>query len=134
MKKEKVMKKIFSLLLIVGMIGFIACGPSSKERQAKGKAKADSNAMVNKIRDSLANIETMKMITAKQWTDLMFSYIEQSEMKKMDKKEMDKLATPLKAKQDSLRALLSPEQIKELDAYFQIKGNEMIARLVKNKK
>ena len=128
------MKINFSLLLIVGMTSFIACGPSSTERQAKEKAKADSTAMANKIKDSIANIETMKMTTAKQWTDLMYSYIEQTEMKKMSKKEMDKLATPLKAKQDSLRALLSPEQIKELDAYFQLKGNEMVDRLLKNKK
>jgi hypothetical protein len=128
------MKNFLGLLLLIGMTSFIACGPGSADREAKEKAKADSAAMANKVRDSIANIETMRMNTSKQWTDLMFTYIEQTEMKKMTKEEMDILARPLKAKQDSLRALLSPEQIKELDAYFQTKGNEMVDRLLINKK
>jgi len=128
------MKKILQLLLLAGLTSLIACGPNSEKNAANEKAKADSIAVVKKIQDSIANMETMKMTLAKQWSDLMYSYIEQSEMKKLSKKQLDKLAAPLKVKQDSFRLTLSPAQIKELDDYFQKKGNEMVDRLLEYRK
>ncbi len=49
------MKKLFSLLVIAGMVAFVACGPSAEEKAAAEKAKQDSIAAVQqKIDDSIA--------------------------------------------------------------------------------
>ena len=57
------MKKLFALLLVAGMVAFVACGPSQKEKEAKEKAKQDSIAAAEKAKieaDSLAAVEKEK--------------------------------------------------------------------------
>jgi len=57
------MKKLFALVLVAGMVAFVACGPSQKEKDAKEKAKQDSIAAVEKVKkeaDSLAAVEKEK--------------------------------------------------------------------------
>ena len=55
------MKKLFSLLVIVGMAAMIACGPSAQEKAAKEKAKQDSIAKVQKAKDdSIAAVKKVK--------------------------------------------------------------------------
>lgn len=49
------MKKLFSLLVIAGMVAFVACGPSAEEKAAAEKAKQDSIVQAQqKIDDSIA--------------------------------------------------------------------------------
>ncbi len=49
------MKKLASLLLVAGMVAFVACGPSAEEKAAMEKAKQDSIDAANKaVQDSIA--------------------------------------------------------------------------------
>ena len=53
------MKKLFSVLVIAGMVALVACGPSKEEKAAKEKAKNDSIAAAQKAQatqDSLAAV------------------------------------------------------------------------------
>ncbi len=50
------MKKVFSLLVIAGMVAFVACGPSAEELAAKKKKTEDSLAEIAK-QDSIALAE-----------------------------------------------------------------------------
>ncbi|MES2133390.1 MAG: hypothetical protein V4506_13665 [Bacteroidota bacterium] len=45
-KLNKKMKKLFTLVSIIGMTAFVACGPSAAEIEAKAKKTADSIAAV----------------------------------------------------------------------------------------
>jgi len=59
------MKKLLALTLIAGMVAFVACGPSKKEKEAKEKAKQDSINAAEKAKreaDSLATIEKAKAV------------------------------------------------------------------------
>ena len=53
------MKKVLSIVAIAALTaGFVACGPSKEEMEAREKAKADSNAAVEKAaQDSIAAAE-----------------------------------------------------------------------------
>jgi hypothetical protein len=125
------MKKLLNLLVPICLLGLTACVTNSTSNE---KAITDSIIASDRARDSIKKVELMKLELAKKMTDQMLGYIEQCEMKKMSKKELDFLAKPLKIKQDSLRNTLTSEQIKELDEYFQKKANEMVDRLVQLKK
>jgi hypothetical protein len=46
------MKKLFALLVVAGMVSFIACGPSAEEKAKKEQATKDSLA-----KDSIAKVE-----------------------------------------------------------------------------
>jgi membrane protein involved in colicin uptake len=62
-KKHKNMKKLLALLLVAGMVAFVACGPSKKDQEAKEKAKQDSIKAAEKAKkeaDSLAAVEKEK--------------------------------------------------------------------------
>ncbi|MFA4853366.1 MAG: hypothetical protein WC599_12685 [Bacteroidales bacterium] len=62
------MKKLFALVLVAGMVAFVACGPSKKDKEAKEKAKQDSIAAADKAKkeaDSLAAV-VRKMDSLKQ--------------------------------------------------------------------
>jgi len=59
------MKKLFALVLVAGMLAFVACGPSKKDREAKEKQKQDSIVAAEKAKkeaDSLAAVEKAKSI------------------------------------------------------------------------
>lgn len=56
--KPKKMKKLFSLLVVAGMVAIVACGPSAEEKAAAEKKKADSI----RVADSIAVAEKQKMI------------------------------------------------------------------------
>ncbi len=48
------MKKLASLLLVAGMVAFVACGPSAEEKAAMEKAKQDStDAAMKAVQDSI---------------------------------------------------------------------------------
>ena len=51
------MKKVFSTLLVAGMIAIYGCGPSAEEKAAMEKAKQDSIAMVQKAAEEQAAAE-----------------------------------------------------------------------------
>lgn len=57
------MKKLFSVLVVAGMVAIVACGPSAEEIAAKAKAKADSIAAVVTA-DSLKAVATADSIAA----------------------------------------------------------------------
>lgn len=61
--KTKKMKKLFSVLVVAGMVALVACGPSAEEIAAKAKAKADSIAAVVTA-DSLKAVATADSIAA----------------------------------------------------------------------
>ncbi|HPI29687.1 MAG TPA: hypothetical protein PLC90_03255 [Bacteroidales bacterium] len=52
------MKKLFSLLVVAGMVAIVACGPSAEEKAAAEKKKADSI----RVADSIAAAEKQKLI------------------------------------------------------------------------
>jgi hypothetical protein len=57
------MKKLLALVLVAGMVTFVACGPSKKDQEAKEKQKQDSINLAEKAKkeaDSLANVEKLK--------------------------------------------------------------------------
>ncbi len=49
------MKKLLSILMVVAMFSFVACGPSAEEKAAE-QAKLDSIAAAN-IADSMLKVE-----------------------------------------------------------------------------
>ena len=51
------MKKLLTLVSVIGMFTFMACGPSAAELEAKAKATADSIANVEKIAEEAAALE-----------------------------------------------------------------------------
>ena len=71
------MKKLFALLVVAGMVSFVACGPSAEEKAAKAAADsarvadslkvieeqqtkvADSIAAAQKVADSLAHADSI---------------------------------------------------------------------------
>lgn len=71
------MKKLFALLVVAGMVSFVACGPSAEEKAAKAAADsvrvadslkaleeqqakvADSLAAAQKVADSLAHADSV---------------------------------------------------------------------------
>jgi hypothetical protein len=98
------MKKILSMLMLAGIVTFIACGPSAKEKAEKAKQdsimmadsiakvemmakqKADSIAMVEKaihIKDSL-KLDSIAKATAKS-TKKATKKVETKEAKSMKK-------------------------------------------------
>ncbi|HPB25968.1 MAG TPA: hypothetical protein PLB59_10010, partial [Bacteroidales bacterium] len=56
--KPRKMKKLFSLLVVAGMVAIVACGPSAEEKAAAEKKKADSI----RVADSIAAAEKQKLI------------------------------------------------------------------------
>ena len=77
------MKKVFALLLAVGMLSFMACG-GSKDKEKAEKAKADSIKLADslkqvKVADSLKQVKIDDSIKAAQDT-----------AKKADKKDEKK--------------------------------------------
>jgi hypothetical protein len=55
------MKKLFSLLVVAGLVALMACGPTAEEKAAQAKAKADSIAAVQKAKeDSIAAVQKAK--------------------------------------------------------------------------
>ena len=56
------MKKLASIIAIVGVFAFIACGPSAEQKAAAEKAKADSM----KAADSIKNAQQAAAMKAKQ--------------------------------------------------------------------
>ena len=68
------MKRVFTLLAIAGMLTFVACGPSAKEKAAE-QAKLDSlkqdsimkaEAEAKRIQDSIAAAQAAAIEKAKQ--------------------------------------------------------------------
>jgi septal ring factor EnvC (AmiA/AmiB activator) len=86
------MKKLFALLVVAGMVSFVACGPKgpSKEELEKQKQdsirKADSIAKVEaeakRVQDSIANAEA----EAKRIADSIAEAGKKGGNKKVDKK------------------------------------------------
>jgi len=48
------MKKLFGLLMIAGMMSFVACGPSAEEKAAE-QARLDSLMKDSLMKDSIAS-------------------------------------------------------------------------------
>ncbi len=78
------MKKLLALLLVAGMVSFVACGPSKKDQEAKEKAKQDSISAAEKAKkeaDSLASVEKQKR---------RLDSLKQDSLAKADKKNQNK--------------------------------------------
>ena len=54
------MRKLFTFFVIAGMMSFVACGPSQKDKEAQEKRTTDSLAEVAK-NDSIAQAEAASM-------------------------------------------------------------------------
>ncbi|MFH0865964.1 MAG: hypothetical protein V1904_07200 [Bacteroidota bacterium] len=57
------MKKLLALLLVAGMVAFVACGPSKEDQEKKEKARQDSIKAAERAKneaDSLAKVEADK--------------------------------------------------------------------------
>lgn len=67
---------------------------------------------------------------AKETAKTIFEYVEQADTKKITKKQLDKKAMPLQKHLDSLRKVLSEDEIKDLDEYRTQLVSEMVDRKV----
>jgi hypothetical protein len=66
------MKKLLAFILVAGMVGFISCGPSQKDKDAAAKKTKDSLDAVAKekrTQDSLAEIQKQDSIKKKHVED-----------------------------------------------------------------
>jgi flagellar biosynthesis component FlhA len=91
------MKKLVGLLLVAGMVTFVACGPSKKDQEAKEKAKQDSIAAAEKAQkeaDSLASVEKAKHVA---------DSLKQDSIAKADKKHTTKSVQPTKTKEQKVK-------------------------------
>ncbi len=77
------MKKLLSLLIVAGMVAFVACGPSQAELEAKRIADsirvADS---VKKVNDSLAEIARQDSIKKAEEAKKIADSLHQDSVKK----------------------------------------------------
>ncbi|MDP4266285.1 MAG: hypothetical protein Q8880_02475 [Bacteroidota bacterium] len=79
------MRKLFTFFVIAGMMSFVACGPSAKDKEAQEKKMKDSLAEVAK-QDSIAKAEAAKMAEqAKQDSIAKADSLAKSEDKKAPK-------------------------------------------------
>jgi hypothetical protein len=75
-----------------------------------------------------------KLSEAKEIAKTILTYVEQADMKKITKKQLDKKAAPLQKHLDSLRFELTPDELKELDDYRTQLVIEMADRKVAREK
>jgi hypothetical protein len=82
------MKKLFTLFVVAGMLSFVACGPSAKEKEAQEQKMKDSLAEVHK-QDSIAKAEAAQMAAeqAKKDSIAKADSIANAEKDKKDKKD-----------------------------------------------
>ncbi|MEI8202765.1 MAG: hypothetical protein WCH34_07115 [Bacteroidota bacterium] len=96
------MKKILSLLVVAGMMTFVACGPSQKEKDAAAKLKNDSIAAAQAEQakqDSIAKAEEAMKAAEAAKQDSIAKAEEASKTKKVvGKKETKKETTKVTPK------------------------------------
>jgi hypothetical protein len=44
------MKKLFAMLVVAGMVGFVACGPSAEEKAEKARQDSMNNVAIEQAR------------------------------------------------------------------------------------
>lgn len=113
--KMKNILRIFVATIIASLI-FTNCNNSSKPQ---------SN---NTTTDT--SIVKSKLAEAKLASKTLLEYVEQADTKQITKEQLDLKAKPLKSHLDSLRLVLTVDEIKELDTYSTQLFNEMIDRKV----
>ncbi len=87
------MKKILSLLVVAGMMTFVACGPSAKEKAAAEKLKQDSIATAmaaQATQDSLVQAEAAMKAAEAAKQDSIMKAEEAAKTAKPAKKEAKK--------------------------------------------
>jgi hypothetical protein len=112
------MKQTFRILgaFIIATFIFTSCNNSSK----KETNNTSTEASIGK-----SNLEV-----AKDVAKTIFEYVEQADSKQITKEELDIKAKPLQSQLDSLRLVLTANEIAELDSYRTQLFNEMIDRKV----
>lgn len=75
-------------------------------------------------------IAKSKLDEAKETAKTIFEFVEQADTKKITKKQLDLKAKPLQSHLDSLRLVLTADEIKELDSYRTKLVSEMVDRKV----
>lgn len=127
----KTLRMITALTIIATTFILTSCENKDSLNHDLTIARQEFEADSIKVADSIAKDKPAKMRLIKEITDQIFGYIELGATKVISKSKTDKLVKPLIAKSDSLRKTLSPEQIIEIDAYFQKRGNEAVDYVVK---
>ena len=87
------MKKVLTLLVVAGMMSFVACGPSAKDKAAAEKLKQDSIATAQADQakqDSIANVAKQDSIANAAKQDSIAKAEEAGKNKKEVKKEAKK--------------------------------------------
>ena len=91
-------------------------------------AACNSPAPIIKVQDTVKTVSTLD--TAKIVAKKILDYVELTEEKHLTKKQLDKIAKPLQHQLDSMRVLLSPEEIRQLDVYRTQLVSEMVDKKV----
>lgn len=112
--------RIFVATIIASLI-FTNCNNSSKTQS--NSTSTDASIVKTEIIKS-------KLEEAKEVAKTIFEYIEQADCNQITKIHFDIKAKPLQSHLDSLRLVLTTDEIKELDSYRTQLFNEMIDRKV----
>lgn len=93
---------------------------------------SDTKQSTNTVDTSVTKTDIVKskLDEAKETAKTIFEYVEQADTKKITKKQLDIKAKPLQRHLDSLRLLLTADEVKELDAYRTQLVSEMVDRKV----
>lgn len=112
------MKNTISIIaaLTISIFIFTNCDNNSKKQPNKNPT---DNIIVKS-----------KLDEAKEIAKTILDYVEQADSKQITKEELDKKAMPLQKQLDSLRLILTTNEIKELDSYRTQLFNELIDRKV----
>lgn len=117
---------MFKTKIITTFIGFafILLTSCNNSNDTKNKNNTSDTFIVK------TEIVKSKLDEAKETAKTIFELVEQVETKKITKKQLDLKAKPLQSHLDSLRLVLTADEIKELDSYRTQLVSEMVDRKV----
>lgn len=117
---------MFKTKIITTFIGFafILLTSCNNSNDTKNKNNTSDTLIVK------TEIVKSKLDEAKETAKTIFELVEQVETKKITKKQLDLKAKPLQSHLDSLRLVLTADEIKELDSYRTQLVSEMVDRKV----
>lgn len=90
--------------------------------------QTDTNSKKSQYQD-IKNSKS-KLDEAKETAKTIFEFVEQVETNKITKEQLDLKAEPLQIHLDSLRLVLTSEEIKELDSFRTQLVNDMVDRKI----
>ena len=117
---------MFKIKTITAYTGFAFILLTSCNNPTYTKNK-NNTADTSKVKTEIVK---SKLDEAKETAKTIFELVEQVETKKITKRQLDLKAKPLQSHLDSLRIVLTADEIKELDAYRTQLVSEMVDRKV----